>query len=884
LETGHQTLRIHCTNSLPTIANILKFLDPHKAAGQSHGIGENVKDSLHVDAMSVKPVYSSGRFIIWPALVAAWLPASASAAGSEDIVPAAGQPLAANAERLARALDALGAPLSALQMASLRRAIDAEDAAAIQGVLDPLALLVVRINPESRVKVERGPGPAVLQQGGYVPAIVKVVNQSTVTKALRITSPQAGPVYAGMTRLSAVRMDRLALREAEIETADPNRFLDVAVHGSPPMSPTLSGLEAEYAIALIYTRLAGKLEATIAFDVGQGSQDEGFRGEAAVLFAARPAVKATLRVEDHDGAPSMARFVFRDAAGHVFPPQAKRLAPDFYFQEHVYRADGETVLLPPGKLTVEWSRGPEYRTLAREVDVPPGGETEIRVKLERWIDPAAFGFWSGDHHIHGAGCAHYTSPTEGVTPEDMFRQVRGEGLNVGCVLTWGPCFDYQRRFFSPGVHELSESRSILKYDIEVSGFGSEALGHVCLLNLRDQAYPGSDGTKTKGWPRWTTPVLRWAKEQGGYGGYAHSASGLEIDPKSAALRLLEDLDASRDSLLTRAEAARGLLPGGFDAIDADRDGALSATELIAALDHAADSLPNLAVPDMNGVGAMEVCVSTALGVCDFMSSMDTARVAEWNMWYHILDCGFPLKLSGETDFPCMSGERVGQGRVYVHLGPVERIDFAAWCRGLADGRSYVSDGFAHALEFTVNGAAPGSAEVRLEAPGRVAVRARVAFAPETPRTVAQGLRVPPGDRRWAGDTVTLHGPRSREVERGGTRLVEIVANGRAAASREVPADGRIHDLHFDIDVRRTSWVALRHFPQLHTNPVTVAVEGKPLRASRSSALWCAETIRQLWRARGRFIPEEERGAAKAAFDEATTIYLRIAEESPDDRP
>ena len=64
----------------------------------------------------------------------------------------------------------------------------------------------------------------------------------------------------------------------------------------------------------------------------------------------------------------------------------------------------------------------------------------------------------------------------------------------------------------------------MKYDIEVSGFGSEALGHVCLLNLKEQIYPGANGSK--GWPTWTMPVLRWTKEQGGVGGYAHSGSGL----------------------------------------------------------------------------------------------------------------------------------------------------------------------------------------------------------------------------------------------------------------------------------------------------------------------------------------------------------------------
>ena len=44
------------------------------------------------------------------------------------------------------------------------------------------------------------------------------------------------------------------------------------------------------------------------------------------------------------------------------------LSPDFFFQPHIYRASGETVSLPPGRLTAEFSRGPEYRVLRREVD------------------------------------------------------------------------------------------------------------------------------------------------------------------------------------------------------------------------------------------------------------------------------------------------------------------------------------------------------------------------------------------------------------------------------------------------------------------------------------------------------------------------------------
>ena len=57
------------------------------------------------------------------------------------------------------------------------------------------------------------------------------------------------------------------------------------------------------------------------------------------------------------------------------------------------------------------------------------------------------------------------------------------------------------------IDEVSEPLTIVKYDLEISGFGSQSLGHVCLLNLKEQEYPGSEGTKTKGWPTWTTPVL-----------------------------------------------------------------------------------------------------------------------------------------------------------------------------------------------------------------------------------------------------------------------------------------------------------------------------------------------------------------------------------------
>ncbi|PYV86341.1 MAG: hypothetical protein DMG05_20000, partial [Acidobacteria bacterium] len=324
------------------------------------------------------------------------------------------------------------------------------------------------------------------------------------------------------------------LRENENVNRD-DRFLQVEMFSSPPMTRNLSGLRVEYALALIYSSEAGQREAILGFDVGQGSQDLGFRGELPVLFNIRPVVPVRLSIRDHDGKQTTGRFTFFDRAGHVYPPQVKRLAPDLFFQKQIYRHDGDTVLLPPGKFTMFYGRGPEYRWLQRSVTIPSQGEPTIQVQLERWVHPMAYGYYSGDHHIHAAGCAHYTSPTEGVVPREMFLQVKGEGLNVGSILTWGYGFNYQRQFFSPGVDRISEPFWLMKYDIEVSGFGSEALGHVCLLNLQEQIYPGADGIK--GWPTWTTPVLRWAKAQAAYTGYAHSGSGLQVDPAAAAKRL-----------------------------------------------------------------------------------------------------------------------------------------------------------------------------------------------------------------------------------------------------------------------------------------------------------------------------------------------------------
>jgi hypothetical protein len=166
-------------------------------------------------------------------------------------------------------------------------------------------------------------------------------------------------------------------------------LLHTPQQNSQPLAPTLSGLELEYRIIQLYSRDSGRREAKFKFNVGQGTQDLGFRNDVDILFNARPARAIALRVLDDNGQPTTASFVIKDRQGRVYPSPGKRLAPDFAFHYQVYRADGETLRLPDGVYTFEFSRGPESITRKRTITVD-ARTNAAEFRVERWIDPAKF--------------------------------------------------------------------------------------------------------------------------------------------------------------------------------------------------------------------------------------------------------------------------------------------------------------------------------------------------------------------------------------------------------------------------------------------------------------------------------------------------------------
>ena len=706
-----------------------------------------------------------------------------------------------NAKKLVDALDFVGCPISLTNQNKLIQANKIED---VEEVFDPLSLACITINPESRVKVKGLMKTPNLIEKGWSVYLIKVVNEAGVTAPLKVDSPQSFPLANSPPNLLA------------------DRWIDLEIFRNRPLNPTLSGVSVEYRILQIYSRDSGRRSAILNFDVGQGTQDLGFRSELLQNFSCTPSTNITFKVIDERGKPTTAAFEIRDALGRVYPLMSKRLAPDMHFHPQVYRKSGETVKLPKGKYFIKYSRGPEYYSDKKEFNFNDDNQI-ASFNLVRWIDPSLDGWWSGDHHIHAAGCSHYSKPTQGVHAPDMMRQCLGEDLKVGSNLTWGPCFDYQKQFFTGKIDKVSSYPYLLRYDIEVSGFGSHQSGHLCLLRLKNQMYPGGDSKDH--WPTLCLNTLKWAKSQGAIVGPAHTGWGLNTN---------------------------------------------------------SSELPNFEIPPFDGIGACEYIVDVTHQVpgpngrlvpaVDFLSTVDTPIVWELNIWYHTLNVGYRTRISGETDYPCIYGERVGLGRSYVKVDG--DLTYNKWCQGIRLGRNYTGDGRSHLMDFSINGVEVGTknSEVKLKDQGRVNIKAKVAaFLGEVP--LPGQIRELPLDQQpyWHLERARIDNTRNVKVE--------LVVNGYPVSEKIILADGSINNIEFDYNVRKSSWLALRIYKSSHSNPIWVLVDGKPVRASKRSAEWCLKSVDQCWDQKERFIANDEMADALSAYEHARIEYKKIIKES-----
>ena len=134
--------------------------------------------------------------------------------------------------------------------------------------------------------------------------------------------------------------------------------------------------------------------------------------------------------------------------------------------------------LPRGEVLVDVIRGFEYEPLRTRVNIAPG-QRDLVLKLRRWIDQNAGGWYSGDTHVHilGAQGAH--------------REAQGEDLNfINLMATQLGHLFCNTEDFIGGPTASNGGRTLVWVSQENR---QHLLGHLSLLGLRRPVMPWCTG-------------------------------------------------------------------------------------------------------------------------------------------------------------------------------------------------------------------------------------------------------------------------------------------------------------------------------------------------------------------------------------------------------
>jgi Tol biopolymer transport system component len=404
--------------------------------------------------------------------------------------------------------------------------------------------------------------------------------------------------------------------------------------------------------------------------------------------------------------------------GRSFVPERAWRHADDYFDRalrpleygYFHTRGGSDVLVPAGPVTVEVSRGLEYRPVRQKLDVPEAGVREVAVALERLADWPSRGWWSGDLHVHMNYGGAYRA-----TPATLRSMAEAEDLHVVFDLI----VNKEERipdvaWFSGRPDPISTERTLLRHDQE---FHTSWWGHLAFLGLTSHVllpdYAGYAGTAAASLSPSNADVAGLARAQGALVGYVHP---FDHEP---------DLSRSGDP------AAYPV--AGFESGDP------------------------IGLP-----------IDVALGKVDFYEAVGLSdHRATSAVWYRLLNCGFRLPAGAGTDamtnFASLRGP-VGLNRVFVKTGGA--FDFGRFLDGLKAGRSMATNGPLVELSLRARGASgawsePGD-ELALPA-GRHPLEARVSLRSIAPvdhlEIVHRGEVVAQlplaGDRTSLDATVTL---------------------------------------------------------------------------------------------------------------------------------
>ena len=452
------------------------------------------------------------------------------------------------------------------------------------------------------------------------------------------------------------------------------RFLPGSGFAALESSFPPAGLEAGSTAAYFLEVLEGEAgSSTGRLSIEAGGQ----KLETEIQLDVRPLTTLRVRLQDEDGAPAAARVYLTGSDGLAYTPLGHISRITAMSSEYYFHAEGSFELeLPSGPALIEAARGLEYELTRVEVNIEPGKAQEVRLRLKRWENMAAKGWYSSDAHIH----ANYTAPHhQTVTPADARLQTLAEDLNNAnmMVANSSSSFLHDLFQFAGKPHALSGPNHILYWNEEMRNAGP--YGHMCFYGLKQLVYPLYTGfAGTPFWedypPNYTQ--ARNAQQQGGAVTYAHPIAGGAIRGSSPRLEPLGQI------------------------------------------------YPPMAPVVFENASVSELPVDLALGQIDALDVFSNSdEIGSMELWYRLLNCGFRLAVSAGSDAftNVVDHYTPGGGRVYVHSG--DRLNYEEWIRAYKQGRSFGSNG--PMLFMTVNGKEPGD-EIRLtENAARVQVSARV---------------------------------------------------------------------------------------------------------------------------------------------------------------
>ena len=174
---------------------------------------------------------------------------------------------------------------------------------------------------------------------------------------------------------------------------------------------------------------------------------------------------------------------------------------------------------PPGSVRVEVWKGFEYRPVVTTIEVAAGETKPVSIELERTVPMAAFGYYSGDPHLH------FPRKTE-ADDQVILDLLEAEDIHFGSILAYnepaGPYTGTMETMDAPQLRGLGKASTRHRGETWIASgqeYRSTTYGH---LNLywRDDLVLEGQKVNANNWPLYGR-LGRETRRQGGFAIYAH---------------------------------------------------------------------------------------------------------------------------------------------------------------------------------------------------------------------------------------------------------------------------------------------------------------------------------------------------------------------------